>query len=111
MWYYCNWKYLSRYKINKKYLNMRKTKNPPTSDQDKINEVMELMDKYGIRIAKAICADNIDLVLSINSEHYAITNTDTFPPVFDDGFEFVKSNLYGQIYFYNNEGNIENIEN
>lgn len=86
---------------------MRKAKNPSISDRKKINEVMELMDKYGIRIVRAVCADDVDLVLNIKDKHYAIINTDHFPPVYDD-IKFVKSNSFGQIDFYDNEVNIEN---
>lgn len=68
---------------------------------------MELMNKYGIRITRAVGTDDADLILCMNGEHYAITNTETFPSIFDgDDVEFVKSNPYGQIYFYDDEDNI-----
>ena len=85
---------------------MSKVKNPSISEQKKINEVMELMNKYRIRIARAEGSDDADLILSIDMKHYAITNSETFPPIFDGEVEFIKSNPYGHIYTYDDEGNI-----
>ena len=85
---------------------MSKIKRPSISEQKKINEVMELMYKYGIRITRAVGTDDADLILCMNGEHYAITNTGTFPPIFDGDVEFIKSNPYGHIYTYDDEGNI-----
>ena len=84
---------------------MSKVKNPSISDQKKIDEVMDLMDKYKIRIARSVGTDDADFVLCMNDDCYAVTNTDYFPPVYDIGVEFVKSNPYGHIYTYD-EGNI-----
>lgn len=86
---------------------MSKIRKPSISDQKKIDEVMKLMDKYGITISKAEGCDNVNFVLCIDRKYYAITNTDYFPPIFEeDNIEFIKSNPYGQIYFYDGKGNI-----
>ena len=85
---------------------MSKIKRPSISEQKKIDEVMELMNKYGIRITRAEGTDDADFVLYMNDDCYAVTNTDYFPPVYDIGVGFIKSNPYGHIYTYDDEGNV-----
>jgi hypothetical protein len=75
---------------------MSKVKRPSISDQKKIDEVMKLMDKYNIKIIKALNSDVTDLVLNIRDKYYAIIDTDYFPPIYDNT-EFIKSNPFGQI--------------
>lgn len=88
---------------------MSKIKKPSISDQKKINEVMELMNKYDIKITRTVDSDSADLVLYINGKYYTIIKSDYFPTISDDdSIDFVKSDPYGQIYEYDNKGNVIN---
>ena len=84
---------------------MAKIKKPSIADQQKIDEVVDLMTKHNISLLSTRNPD-VDFVIRIGDDKfYAVTRTTCFPPRFDDS-DFIKSDENGIIYEYNENGEL-----